>query len=122
MRGRNIHIRRMATPLVAATLILFTGTLVVAAGDQPKAATAAVTIDNFTFAPQELTVSAGTTVVWTNHDDIPHTIVSTDGVFKSKVRDTDEAFSFTFTKAGTYSYYCSVHPRMTGKVIVRSAE
>jgi plastocyanin len=78
-----------------------------------------VKIDNFVFGPQTITVPTGTTVTWTNSDDIPHTAVSTDGVFKSKVMDTDEKFSYTFTKAGTYSYYCSIHPKMTGKVVVQ---
>ena len=79
----------------------------------------AVKIDNFKFGPEDATVAVGTTVTWTNRDDIPHTVVSTTGVFKSKVLDTDEKFSFTFTKAGTYDYFCSVHPKMTGKVIVQ---
>jgi amicyanin len=78
-----------------------------------------VKIDNFKFGPEALTIAAGTTVTWTNRDDIPHTVVSTEGVFKSKVMDTDEKFSFTFSKAGTYDYFCSVHPKMTGKVIVQ---
>jgi len=67
----------------------------------------------------ELTVRVGTTVKWTNRDDIPHTVVSTDKVFKSKVLDTDETFSFTFSAAGTYPYFCSIHPKMTGKVVVQ---
>jgi plastocyanin len=110
--------------LAVAVLIvlLFAGTPSVRAGgnnnEQPSAA-AEVRIDNFSFAPQTLTVAVGTTVTWTNRDDIPHTVVSTDGVFKSKVRDTDEKFSYTFTKAGTYPYYCSVHPKMTGTVVVQ---
>jgi plastocyanin len=62
---------------------------------------------------------ACSTVTWTNKDDIPHTSVSTEGVFKSKVLDTDEKFSYTFTKAGTYPYYCTIHPKMTGKVVVQ---
>jgi len=78
-----------------------------------------VRIDNFSFGPTEVTVMAGTTVTWTNHDDIPHTVVSTDKVFKSKVLDTDEKFSFTFTTPGTYPYFCSIHPKMTGRVVVR---
>lgn len=80
-----------------------------------------VKIDNFSFGPASLTVSVGSTVTWTNRDDIPHTVVSADDpkVFKSKVLDTDEKFSFTFTKAGTYAYFCSIHPKMTGKVIVQ---
>jgi plastocyanin len=86
---------------------------------QQKAEATEVKIDNFSFGPAELTVPAGTKVTWTNRDDIPHTVVSTDGVFKSKVLDTDEKFSFTFSKAGTYPYFCSIHPKMTAKVIVQ---
>ena len=83
------------------------------------APTAAVKIDNFSFAPRELTVAVGTTVTWTNHDDIPHTVVSTEGsIFKSKVLDTDEKFSYTFSRVGTFPYFCSIHPKMTGKVVV----
>ena len=80
-----------------------------------------VKIDNFSYAPATLTVAAGTTVTWTNRDDIPHTVVSTDDpkTFKSKVLDTDEKFSFTFSKPGTFAYFCSIHPKMTGKVIVQ---
>jgi len=85
---------------------------------ESPAAAAEVKIDNFTFEPQTLTVKAGTTVTWTNRDDIPHTVVSTDLIFKSKPLDTDESFRFTFTKPGTYPYFCSIHPKMTGKVIV----
>ena len=83
------------------------------------AATVEVKIDNFSFGPQEPTVAVGTTVTWTNRDDIPHTVVSTDGVFKSKVLDTDEKFSYTFAKAGTFGYSCSIHPKMTGKIVVQ---
>jgi plastocyanin len=78
-----------------------------------------VKVDNFSFSPQTITVAPGTTVIWTNRDDIPHTVVSDDKVFKSKVLDTDEKFSFTFDKAGSFPYFCSVHPKMTGKVIVQ---
>jgi plastocyanin len=78
-----------------------------------------IKIDNFSFGPQEITVPVGTTITWTNRDDIPHTIVSTDGVFKSKARDTDEKFSYTFTNPGTYTYFCSLHPKMTGRIIVQ---
>jgi len=79
-----------------------------------------VKIDNFVFTPASLKVAAGTTVTWVNHDDIPHTVVSTDRVlFKSKVLDTDEKFSFTFAKPGKVPYFCSIHPKMTGEVIVR---
>jgi len=78
-----------------------------------------VKIDNFIFGPETLKVSVGATVTWTNRDDIPHTVVSTTGAFKSKVLDTDEKFSFTFSKPGTYPYFCSIHPKMTGKVVVQ---
>ena len=85
---------------------------------QSKPAAAEVKIDNFSFTPAELKVPVGTTVTWTNGDDIPHTVVSTDRVFKSKVLDTGDKYSFTFAAAGTYPYFCSIHPKMTGKVIV----
>jgi plastocyanin len=109
----------VATPVMIALLLLFAVSPSVNASEQPSAANAAVKIDNFVFGPQTVTVPVGATVTWTNVDDIPHTAVSTDGVFKSKVMDTDEKFSYTFTKAGTYSYYCSVHPKMTGKIVVQ---
>jgi plastocyanin len=91
----------------------------VPAGAQQKPDTTEVKIDNFTFGPTELTVRVGTTITWTNADDIPHTVVSTDKVFKSKVLDTDEKFSFTFSTPGTFPYFCSIHPKMTGKVVVQ---
>ena len=78
-----------------------------------------VKIDNFTFSPATVTVPVGTTIRWTNADDIPHTIVSDDKSFKSKALDTDEQFVYTFTKAGTYTYFCGIHPKMTAKVVVR---
>jgi plastocyanin len=78
----------------------------------------AVTIDNFVFGPERVTVKAGTTVIWTNRDDIPHTVASKDRAFKSKVMDTDESFSFTFPTPGEYSYFCSLHPHMTGTIVV----
>jgi plastocyanin len=90
-----------------------------AANAQQKPETVEVKIDNFSFGPAELTVAAGTTVTWTNRDDIPHTVVSTDKIFKSKVLDTDEKFSYTFTQAGSFPYFCSIHPKMTGKVVVK---
>ena len=80
---------------------------------------AEVKIDNFNFSPATLEIKAGTTVTWTNADDIPHTVVSNDKFFKSKPLDTDQKFSFTFEKAGTYPYFCSLHPKMTAKVVVQ---
>jgi plastocyanin len=80
----------------------------------------AVKMDNFTFAPERVTVKAGATVTWTNDDDIPHTVVSTSKAFRSQALDTHDAFSFTFTTAGTYAYFCSLHPQMTGTVVVEA--
>jgi plastocyanin len=86
---------------------------------QAPAASMEVKIDNFSFGPAAITVPVGTTVTWINRDDIPHTVVSDDKIFKSRVLDTDEKFSYTFSKPGTYPYFCSVHPKMTGKVVVQ---
>jgi plastocyanin len=119
MTRENGWVAGLAAPVMIAVMLLSAGSPRVAAIDQASAANAEVKIDNFVFGPQTLTVPIGATVTWTNKDDIPHTTVSTDGVFKSKVMDTDEKFSYTFTKAGTYSYFCSVHPKMTGKVVVQ---
>ena len=118
MTRKNVWFAALAMPVMIA-LLLLAGSSSVMAADQPAAANAEVKIDNFSFGPQTVTVPVGATVIWINHDDIPHTVVSTDGLFKSKVRDTDETFSYTFTKAGTYPYFCSVHPKMTGKVVVQ---
>jgi plastocyanin len=82
-----------------------------------RCAETAVTIDNFTFAPAQLTVKVGDTITWKNHDDIPHTIVSA-GKFRSKTLDTDDSYSFTFTATGDYTYFCSLHPHMTGTIKV----
>jgi plastocyanin len=79
-----------------------------------------VKIDNFAFAPQRLTVKAGTAVTWTNEDDIPHTVTSSNKVFRSKALDTNDKFSFTFTTPGEYKYFCSLHPHMTGAIVVEA--
>ena len=119
MTRTNVQLASLAMPVMIAMLLLLAASQTVTAKDQPSAANAAVKIDNFVFGPQTITVPVGATVTWTNADDIPHTSVSTEGVFKSKVLDTDEKFSYTFTKAGTYPYYCTIHPKMTGKVVVQ---
>ena len=119
MTKNNVRIAGVVMPVMIAMLLLFAGSSRVTASNQPSPTNVAVKIDNFVFGPQAITVPVGTTVTWTNSDDIPHTAVSTDGIFKSKVMDTDEKFSYTFAKAGTYSYYCSVHPKMTGQVVVK---
>lgn len=90
-----------------------------ASQQSPQEVTAKVKIDNFSFSPATLQIKAGTKVTWTNVDDIPHTVVSDDKVFKSKALDTDDKFSFTFDKPGTYPYFCSLHPKMTAKVVVQ---
>jgi plastocyanin len=112
-RTRNV---RLATALAIV--------LAVAAGFPATSAQAAdtqVTIDNFTFAPQRITVKAGTTVTWINDDDIPHTVTSSRKLFKSKTLDTEDKFSFTFTTPGSYEYFCSLHPHMTGAIVVEAA-
>ena len=81
----------------------------------------AVTIDNFTFTPQRVTVKAGTTITWTNQDDIPHAVASSSKAFRSKTLDTDDKFSFTFKTAGVYEYFCSLHPHMTGTIVVEGS-
>ena len=77
-----------------------------------------VVVDNFSFEPATTAVPVGSTITWTNRDDVPHNIVSTEQKFKSPVLDTDENFSHTFDAPGTYRYYCSIHPKMTGEVVV----
>ncbi len=104
-------LRSLCKFAIAAAISLLLG------GAHAYAEDTKVTIDNFTFAPAELTVKVGTTVTWTNHDDIPHTVVSA-GKFRSKALDTDDSFSFTFTAAGDYTYFCSLHPHMTGMIKV----
>ena len=114
MITRNDRAARTAAMLGAVTLAA-----VLLGPATARAADASVKIDNFIFDPPRLTVKAGTTVTWYNKDDIPHTVVSTDKEFKSKVLDTDEKFSTTLSKAGTFTYFCSIHPKMTGTVVVQ---
>ena len=118
---RSVSIAGLAAALVLGIGVWDTGQKGSVTSAQEKMSTMEVKIDNFSFGPVALTVPVGTTITWTNRDDIPHTVVSTDDpkTFKSKVLDTDEKFSYTFSKAGTYPYFCSIHPKMTGKVIVQ---
>ena len=109
----------MALGLTIVGLDAVAGRATASAQSTPETMDVMVKIDNFTFGPAELTVKAGTTITWTNRDDIPHTVVSSDKAFKSKVLDTDETFSSTFQTPGTFSYFCSIHPKMTGKVVVQ---
>ena len=119
MKRNSVWVASFTSSVVIAIALLVAGSPNVSANGRPPAAAAEVKIDNFVFGPQTITVPVGATVTWTNKDDIPHTSVSTEGVFKSKVLDTDEKFSYTFTKPGTYPYYCTIHPKMTGKVVVQ---
>lgn len=107
-----------AAALAASAAMMSTVSVMTKAAPAPAAAS--VQIDNFTFRAPLLTVKPGTTVTWTNGDDIPHTVVSKDGVFKSKVLDTGDRFSFTFAKPGQFGYFCSLHPHMTGTIIVKA--
>ena len=109
--SRAVIVAILLGPVVGAMLAVGA----VAAQD----ATNVITIDNFTFTPPELTVAVGTTVKWVNHDDIPHLVVNKDKAFRSKALDTDDSFSYTFASAGTFDYFCGLHPHMVGKVIVK---
>jgi 3',5'-cyclic-AMP phosphodiesterase len=86
--------------------------------EAPAAGAHDVVVDNFSFAPAAASVPVGTTITWTNRDDVPHNIVSTEQKFKSPVLDTDEQFSHRFDQPGTYPYFCSIHPKMTGRITV----
>jgi plastocyanin len=116
-----VSIAALTATLLFGVGTITTGTKNVLTRAQQKPETTEVKIDNFSFGPATLTVPVGTSVTWTNRDDIPHTVVSTDDpkTFKSKVLDTDEKFTYTFSKAGTFPYFCSIHPKMTSKVIVQ---
>jgi plastocyanin len=107
-----------AATLVASALLMSTVSAITRAAPAPPAA--AVRIDNFTFKDPVVTVKPATTVTWTNGDDIPHTVVAKDGSFKSKVLDTGDRFSFTFAKPGQFGYFCSLHPHMTGTIVVKA--
>jgi plastocyanin len=106
----------LTLPLALATVLVLNPTR---AKSEAAASATEVRVDNFTFGPATLTVPVNSTVTWVNKDDLPHVIASTDGVFKSKALDTDDKYSYTFSKAGTYDYYCSIHPKMVGKIVVQ---
>jgi amicyanin len=111
----------MNVRMLAACAAALVCALVFCAPMPAFAADATVKIDNFTFDPPRLTVKAGTTVTWYNEDDIPHTVAAVGKQFRSKALDTDGKFSFTFTTPGSYEYFCSLHPHMTGVVVVETA-
>lgn len=111
----------MLRRIVLATPLLGGAALLAAGRPGAQAAEGQVMIDNFSFSPAQLTVAAGTRVTWTNRDDIPHTVTdaATPRALRSPPLDTGESFAFTFDQPGTYSYFCSLHPHMQGRVIVR---
>jgi len=117
---KTLFIKSLAIALPLAVFMILTLQPTRArSSEEAKSSATEVRVDNFTFAPNELTVPVNGTVTWVNKDDVPHVIASNDGLFKSKALDTDDKYSYTFTKAGTYSYYCSVHPKMVGKIVVQ---
>jgi plastocyanin len=106
----------LVLPLALASVLVLHPT---GAKGEAAASQLQVQVDNFTFGPAMLTVPVNSTVTWVNKDDLPHVIASNDGVFKSKALDTDDKYSYTFTKAGTYAYFCSIHPKMVGTIVVK---
>jgi plastocyanin len=119
----TMHQKNLAATLLSAAMLiaLLCGALYIRQGFAASDAKAAVTIDNYAFSPVTLTVKRGTTVTWTNKDDDVHTVKSDAGpvAFKSSALDTDDSFTVTFDKAGTYQYICSIHPHMHGKIVVQ---
>jgi plastocyanin len=115
---KKLFLASLAVALLALAAVLISHPTP-AKAEETKSAPMEVKVDNFTFSPDTLTVPANSTVTWVNKDDVPHVIASNDGLFKSKALDTDDKYSYTFTKAGTYAYYCSIHPKMVGKIVVQ---
>ena len=114
---RNAGLRKLNVRSLGLALVMAAALLSPLGSGRAQAEEIKVSLDNFTFSPNEVKVKVGDIVTWTNHDDIPHTIVSA-GKFRSKTLDTDNSFSFTFTAAGDYAYVCGLHPFMHGKVTV----
>lgn len=126
MRSLINHLRLMAARFAPGRAVLgalllgpIVGAMLAFAAVAAQDTGNVVTIDNFTFSPKALTVAVGTTVKWVNHDDIPHTVVEKNTAFRSKALDTDDFYSFTFTGAGTFDYFCGLHPHMVGQIIVK---
>jgi plastocyanin len=124
--GRRDILARIAAVLVlvAFALLAFAhlsnATEVNPASTPTGEKTVEISISNFTFTPNELTITPGTTVKWVNHDDIPHLVAEKALAFKSQALDTNDSFSFTFTKPGDVQYFCVLHPHMTGKITVKA--
>jgi len=111
---KKMKVFLLSAAILVVAVVLTTGVKSMNAAGAPE-----IKIDNFSFGPASITVPVGTPITWANHDDVPHVIASVDNLFKSKPLDTDDRFSFTFTKPGTYEYFCAIHPRMTGTVVVQ---
>lgn len=118
---RRFNVMTPAVPLLCAALALLPVAPAAFAADAAKPSPNTVNIDNFAFSPATLTVTKGTTVTWVNRDDIAHTVVNDANprTFKSPPMDSDDKFSFTFSAPGTYKYFCSIHPHMTGVIVVK---
>ena len=119
MNKHKSYLHMVSMTLAATLLAAGSGSVFTVHSEDKPASKAEVKIDNFSFAPANITIAAGTTVTWTNNDDVPHVVTTDDKVFRSKALDTDDRFSYTFTKPGTYNYYCAIHPKMTAKVVVQ---
>lgn len=104
--------------IITAFVALISG-VTLAKDTKSKSTPDVVKISNFNFTPQTITVHPGTKVTWVNEDDVPHIVMSDDQKFKSRALDTDDRYSYTFSAPGTYKYFCSVHPHMTGKIVVK---
>lgn len=116
---KNALKKQLALSAIAiACTLLGTAATHAAPGAKPATKEIRIEIKDFSFQPKLVTISAGSKVTWVNKDEEPHTVVSTDKTFLSKALDTDDTFTFTFDKPGTYEYFCSVHPRMVAKIIV----
>ena len=113
----KLHALAIGAIVVALTTLFLTSAQADSRDKPPQVV--AIDIDNFKFGVVSLEIAAGTTVTWTNRDDVPHTVASSTKVFKSPPLDTGEAFSYTFKEVGTFEYYCSVHPHMTAKIVVK---
>ena len=118
-RGMAMRFAVLLSATTGALLSIPLGAMIASAMVWAQDTKREITIDNFTFSTPTLTVPVGTTVTWVNHDDIPHSVVAKNKEFRSKALDTDDSYSFTFASAGTFDYFCGLHPHMQGKIIVR---
>lgn len=116
---RTLFTSGLPIALLLVLTVIFALHAMRARSAESKSSRMEVRVDNFSFAPETLSIPANSTITWVNKDDVPHVIASNDGLFKSKALDTDDRYSYTFSKAGTYFYYCSIHPKMVGKIVVR---